>query len=296
LAFHGAGHTHQSASYAENVRRGLEYLLRVQAADGNLAGNADVFARMYCHAMATLALSEAYGMTGERGLREPVRRALAYIVAAQHPVTGGWRYVPGDPGDTSQFGWQWMALRSGELAGFPIPERTRQGAIKYLQSVSSGRAGGLASYRPGEMPSRAMTAEALFCWQLLGLPRQHPAVAEATEYLLGELPGEGEGKPNCYLWYYATLALYQAQGDGWQRWNEALKKTLLSRQRTSGPLAGSWDNDTLWGGYGGRVYTTALFTLCLEVYYRYLPLYADAFGQVKTSPAGHLTHRFQPVQ
>ena len=44
------------------------------------------------------------------------------------------------------------------------------------------------------------------------------------------------------------------------------------RQRTDGHLAGSWDADTVWGGYGGRIYSTAMATLCLEVYYRYLPL------------------------
>ena len=38
-------------------------------------------------------------------------------------------------------------------------------------------------------------------------------------------------------------------------------------------LSGSWDSSTVWGGHGGRVYATAMATLCLEVYYRYLPIY-----------------------
>jgi hypothetical protein len=273
LAFLASGHTHLAGDYRDTVRRGLEYLLRAQARDGNLGAAADSFARMYCHAMATLALSEALGMSGDERLREPVRRALAYTVACQSTTTGGWRYVPADPGDTSQLGWQWMALKSGELAGIPIPERTRQGTGKFLRSVSSGRAGGLAAYRPGEPPSRSMTAEALFCWELLGLERNHPAVAEAADYIAAELPGAG--KANEYYWYYATLALYQLQGEPWRRWNAALQKTLIERQQKTGPLAGSWDTDTVWGGYGGRIYTTALAALTLEVYYRYLPLYTQ---------------------
>ena len=68
--------------------------------------------------------------------------------------------------------------------------------------------------------------------------------------------------------------MYQLQGVHWQRWNEALRRTLVSRQVKEGPQAGSWDTDDLWGGHGGRVYTTALATLTLEVYYRFLPLYA----------------------
>jgi hypothetical protein len=277
LSMLAAGHTHRDGTYKENVRKGLEYLLKNQASDGNLAGSASGFARMYCHAIASFAMSEAYGMTGDRRLEQPVRRAIGYTVASQHPTTGGWRYVPGDPGDTSQHGWQLMALKSAELAGIPMPEKTKQGAMRYLQSVKSGQYGGLASYRPSEPATRTMTAEALVCWQFLGMKRDHKAGDEAGNYILGELP-PGKGKPNLYYWYYATLGMYQLQGTHWEQWNTSLTTTLLASQKKTGPLAGSWDNDTVWGGYGGRVYSTAMATLCLEVYYRFLPLYADAAG------------------
>jgi hypothetical protein len=167
-----------------------------------------------------------------------------------------------------------MALKSAELAGIPMPRATRNGLIRFLRSVSAGAHGGLASYRPNEPVSRPMTAEALVCWQFLGMPRENPAGDEAGDYLLGELPGQGQA--NLYYWYYATLGMYQLQGTHWQRWNDALRATLLDAQRAAGPLAGSWDPSTVWGGYGGRVYTTALATLCLEVYYRFLPLYDHA--------------------
>jgi hypothetical protein len=121
-----------------------------------------------------------------------------------------------------------------------------------------------------------MTAEALVCWQFLGMPHEHPAGNEAGDYLLEELPGEGP--KNLYYWYYATLGMYQLQGDHWQQWNKALQQMLIKSQRKTGDLAGSWDPDTVWGGYGGRIYSTALATLCLEVYYRYLPLYVEAAG------------------
>ncbi|MGD0517875.1 MAG: hypothetical protein ABSA26_10105 [Thermoguttaceae bacterium] len=276
LAFLAGGHTHQLGPYAENMRRGLEYLLRIQAPDGSLGGKGQAYEFMYCHAMAACAISEAYGMTHDPRLEKPVRRAIGFTVAAQDSRGGGWRYRPGDPGDTSQLGWQLMALKSAELAGIPMPAPTRSGIIRFLRSVSSGSQGGLASYRPGEGPSRPMTAEALVCWQFLGLPREHPACNEAGDYLLAELPGSGVA--NDYYWYYATIAMYQLQGDYWQRWNEALQSTLISRQVKDGPLAGSWNTDTLWGGYGGRAYTTAIAALALEVYYRFLPLYVAGNG------------------
>ena len=276
LAFLAAGHTHLEGTYNENVRLGLQYLLRSQAADGNLAGRASAFAKMYCHSMATFALSEGYAMTRDERLLPAVRRAVGYTVAAQDPDGGGWRYRPGDPGDTSQCGWQLMALKSADLAGIRMPVRTRNRLIDFLRTVASGEHGGLASYRAKEQITRPMTAEALVCWQFLGMPRENPAGNEAGDYLLSELPGESH--TNLYYWYYGTLGMYQLQGTHWERWNEALQKTLPSSQQTTGPLAGSWDPDTVWGGYGGRVYSTALATLCLEVYYRFLPLY------VKTAP------------
>ncbi|MBN2475574.1 MAG: hypothetical protein JXB62_13260 [Pirellulales bacterium] len=274
LAFLASGHTHREGPYQENVRRGLVFLLRNQRVDGSLAGQATPYAKMYCHSMAAFALSEAYGMSADERLREPVGRAIDYTIAAQHPTLGGWRYLPGDPGDTSQCGWQVMALKSAELAGIPIPLATRNGAIRYLRSASSGTHGGLSSYRPGERASRPMTAEALVCWQFLGMPREHPASDEAGDYLLEQLPGED--RANLYYWYYGTLGMYQLQGAYWQRWNDALKAALLDSQQKTGPLAGSWDPNTVWGSYGGRVYSTSLAALCLEVYYRFLPLYADA--------------------
>jgi hypothetical protein len=277
LSLLGAGHTHHHGPYQENVRRALEFLLAIQAPSGSLAGGADIFAAMYCHGMATFALGEAYGMTGDPRLEQPLRRAIGYTVAAQDPLGGGWRYRPRDPGDTSQLGWQLMALRSAELAGIPIPGPTRANAIRYLQSVAAGQRGGLASYRPRERVTRTMTAEALFCWQLLGMTRQHPAGNEAADFLLGDLPGQGP--PNFYYWYYATLATFRLQGRHWERWNDALRTHLLATQQRTEPLAGSWDPDPVWGGYGGRIYSTSLATLSLEVYYRYLPLYTHNGGE-----------------
>jgi hypothetical protein len=270
LAFLASGSTTQSGSYQATVARGVDFLVSQQATDGSLAGrHAGHVEAMYCHAMALLALSEAYGMTGDRRLEEPVRRAVAFTRSMQHPSTGGWRYRRGDLGDTSQLGWQLMSLFSASQSGIAVDEGVFRRAGVFLGHVSSGRSGGLASYQFGQPSSRPMTAEALLCRLVLGRCDEHQA-REATAYLLEELPGGG-GETNFYYWYYGSLALYQIQGTAWERWNAALKSVLVGSQRRSGDLAGSWDPRCRWGPYGGRVYSTALATLSLEVYYRYLP-------------------------
>ena len=274
LTFLAAGHTHYEGEYRDTIRRGLQFITAQQAADGNLAGEAKLFARMYCHGMASLAASEALAMTGDPQLRPYVERAVRYTVDSQDPTTGGWRYQPGDrDGDMSQFGWQLMSLKSAEMAGIPIASETRSGMLRFLRSVSKGRHRGLASYRPGTMPSRTMTAEGLACRYFLNVQQDYRSISEATRYLSEEKPGTAAGKPNLYYWYYATLALRQSESAAWREWNASLQQALLSRQERIGDAAGSWNPDTVWGSYGGRVYSTALATLCLEVYYRYLPVY-----------------------
>ena len=173
-----------------------------------------------------------------------------------------------------------------------LEPQTRQRMQGFLDSVSTGRSGGLAVYRvrQSRFPTMdeatpAMTAEAMASRLLLGMPVTPAAADEAQRMLLSRLPGRGE--ENLYYWYYATLALYQLRGDGddsntslaWNQWNDALKQQLCSTQIPHGTNAGSWNPTCIWGGYGGRVYSTAVACMCLEVYYRYLPMYkAEQFA------------------
>ena len=269
LALLGGGHTHERGPYKQHVQAGLEYLRKQQQANGNLAGPAGSFAQMYCHGIATLAVCEAYGMTKDARLEPVARRAVEYTVRSQHQTTGGWRYYPGDPGDTSQFGWQLMVVESAREAGIFVPEKTRWLTRRFLSLVTSGTHRGLAAYRPGKAPTPAMTAEALACRAFQGsVDRQ--LRDEAAQFIIRHAPNNQYR--NFYFWYYGTLALYQTDSEHWSTWNAALHRALIPTQRRDGRLAGSWDTDTVWGGCGGRVYTTAIAALCLEVYYRYVPV------------------------
>jgi hypothetical protein len=289
LAFMGAGHSHMQGVYQDNVHRGLDFLLGSQAADGSLFGDATLYAQMYCHSMATFALAEAQAVTGDRRLDEPVTKAVGFSLAAQNTSTGGWRYRPGDTGDTSQLGWQIMAITSAKRAGFQIPDQTWQRVDHFLQTVRRGNSGGLASYRPDSPVSTSMTAEALYCRLMLQeVSTAHLSEAEAQEataQLLASPPSTE--RLNLYYWYYATLALHhrqhasEAATSAWRVWNDAMTTTLTKSQVTDGDNAGSWDTNSMWGGYGGRVYTTSMAAMCLEVYYRYAP--APGIGSLWTA-------------
>ncbi len=331
LAFLAAGYTHEDGRYAVRVDRALDWLIRQQDENGNLAGEARRYARMYCHAMATYAIAEALGMqkttvmdpvidpdllvsapstvsvaatfaatmTGlpadvygtawsasvsaladlqawrfrrvhEVRLRSALLKAVRYTVRQQNEG-GGWRYSKGQEGDVSMFGWQLMSLKSAEIAGVNIPSSVRDRLFRFINSVRQGKRGGLFGYRRAEEITPVMTAEALFCQQMLGFLRNTARIQESVQYLLRNQPRLSE--LNLYYWYYGTLAMHQYGGNPWEQWNAAVRDTLISLQVSDGENAGSWDPDGPWGRYGGRLYSTALATLTLEVYYRLLPLY-----------------------
>jgi hypothetical protein len=210
-------------------------------------------------------------MTKDPALRQPAQRALDFIARAQNPTTGGWRYTPGMPGDTSVLGWQVMALKSGELASLTVPPQALEGAKRWLKSVEGNRpTGGQFGYL-NATPTPAMTAQGLLCLQLMGTRRSDPRLVAGADFLLRNLPQRNVD--TSYYWYHATQVMYHMQGKYWKAWNERLRDMLVSTQRTQGPMAGTWDPVDAREKTGGRICSTALRLLMLEVYYRHLPLY-----------------------
>jgi len=178
-------------------------------------------------------------------------------------LTGGWRYQRSDPGDMSQFGWQVLALQSGQQGGISTPTETHRLMQKFLQSCNTGLKRGLASYRPGFGATAAMTAESMACRVWLAAQNKPEQLIEGTQYLLKRLPSTEQ--PDFYYWYYGSLSMRFVGGEPWERWTGALKQTLPRMQRSDG----SWSAMTKWAGYGGTVYSTAMGALCLESFYRY---------------------------
>jgi hypothetical protein len=272
LAYLGAGYTHIDGKYTDAVYKGLQFLLGEQKRDGDLRGDARSVG-MYCHAMATLALCEAYALTGDEKLRDPVERGVRFLVHARSSGGSGWRYIPnGRDADTSVLGWVVMVLKSAREVRIPIADEARSAALDWLDQVKRGTDGGLAVYMPGHAVTPTMTAEAWVCRLFLGVDRSDAASDEAATYL-SRRGGDRDGL-NYYYLYYGTLAMFQRGGVDWTRWNRAVRDRLIDRQVKRGHSAGSWnrDDDKTWGALGGRVYWTAMATLTLEVYYRYLRL------------------------
>lgn len=258
LCFLSAGHTHtQDGPYRETVSRAIEHLVSRQQADGDLAPDET----MYGQTIASVALCEAYAMTHDARLARAVKLAVEFVDASA-------RSNDGSAGRTSVLGWQVMAMESARRAGVKTSNITFDAARRWLDSVASAGAPGRYAYQRGQAASPAMTAEAMFVQQLLGRGSGEARMQDSARFILEAKPRWQDGAPTHY-WYYATLAMFQQQGEAWREWNDALVPELLSHQRTEGELAGSWDPQDRWSKLCGRVHQTAVCTLSLEVYYRY---------------------------
>ena len=272
LAYMGWGAKHtEPGPYQVPLAKAVEWMLRVERkGDLRWRGN------MYDHGIAAIALAEAYSLTKDPRLRAPVERMVAFTIKAQNPKTGGWRYRtyeenPRDKGDLSVTGWQLMALRSAEIGGIPVPKVAYDRVKNFMKFVGTGRHGGDYRYFPRFDKNVTMVSEGLFCQQLLHVAPTDNRMKESVELILRELPNRRS--TNYYYWYYGSLAMHQTQGPAWEQWNNQLRPILLRNQvRNGGREDGSWDPSGKWGPEAGRCVVTAMATLSLEVYYRYLPL------------------------
>jgi hypothetical protein len=254
---------------------------------------------MYEHGIDTFALAEACAVAcaaqQEPGLRylTAVRKAVGFIERTQHR-DGGWRYTlnPSERSDTSVTGWQVLALKAAREAGIPLDDDCIRNLRRFFRDHEVGQAG-RTGYVDRFGGTDATTGVGVLAHVfLLGDPGCD-LVHQAIHYLAGQaesrwgLGASGRDPAllpvpltleaftyNYYDWYNCTLALYMADGPSgphWQRWNGIVRDRVIGLQRPadSGCERGSWPCLGADSAVGGRVYSTALGVLTLEVYYRY---------------------------
>jgi hypothetical protein len=237
---------------------------------------------MYAHSLATIAVCEAYALTGDDKYKPLAQGSINFLVDAQNKSKGGWRYAPKSDADTSVTGWAVMGLRSGQMAGLNVPTECLENCRRYLDSCSYDN-NSQYGYTAGGRGSHAMTAAGLLCRQYLGWGPRNPDLQRGCDFLVKHMPPtktKGKNLGAIYYYYYATQVLHHMAGQeqGWfERWNPVMRDFLIDTQvkeDANDHRHGSWNPDgSDHGGAGGRIYSTALACLTLEVYYRHLPLY-----------------------
>jgi hypothetical protein len=247
---------------------------------------------MYAQAIGTVALCEAYGMTRDKGLLlTSAQAAINYIERAQAP-NGSWGYQAGSAGDTSIVGWQIQALQAARLSkDIVVDKQVIKKAISFLNLAGAGALKEMYGYNDntGAAPATSLTAVGLLCrYYIDGWGPDNGGYSRGVAGLMKRTPnadGKEKSVPDMYFYYYATQVVHFNEGEEWKQWNEGTKQKDGTRKggardllidlqhKKGGAREGSWDPD---GGFigrqCGRLGTTALCLLTLEVYYRHLPL------------------------
>lgn len=270
MAFMSQGHVPNQGKYGPEVAKGVRFLMAAQRRDpddGYLVGSRG--GNMYCHGMATLALSQLWGMTGDEDVKKCLKKAIDLIIRCQCKDGsihhGGWRYnpTPGDA-DISVTIMQVMALRGAKDSGIHVPDETMKRALSYINSCYDPNTGGY-TYQPGNRsPGFARTAAGICVLKLCG--EYDKKIDRSVEYLKRSM--ENTREPHFwYGQYYACHAFHQVGGKDWEDYYSAMRKKLLGMQMSDG----SWSRREFQ--QGGPVYQTSIAIIVLSVPANYLPIF-----------------------
>jgi len=286
LAFLGDGHAwaaDDKAPYAGAVKKGINFLTVNQDEKTGRFGpdqmpGGIVPHYMYNQGMATAALAEAYAMTGDPYLRAAAQKGVNHILTAQQQ-SGGWDYydAPSTRADTSVTAWQMMALYSAQQAGLVVPGTAFEKGLGFLDAMTDKESFRVGYDKVWAQSERGVgngsTAIALMLQLYLGRSPSSVTVRRQVRILLAESLPEYDpkwsaeqkaAKLDYYNNYHATMAFNRLGGKDWETWNKVMVKTLKAAQEPNG----CWPLDK-WTKAGGKIYSTAMATLTLEVYYRY---------------------------
>lgn len=322
LAFLAHGETPSSARYGETVMKGIQKL--VSYANSGAAG-VSCDQHQYGHAIVTYALAEAAAMTKIPVVTEAMDKCTTVIVNGINSKGGfhyNYRYNKDNPNcDLSYGGWNYQALKAAFAAGSTVPklaETLDKSILGIKENYSkNGKYFFYETHAKGSKEMAAtMTPVGVLCLQLLG-DGKSKEVRDGIDYITKDRNGalmdmswktrgartEREYAWAIYAWYYQTQVLFQA-GDGkkddpnWRKWRLSFEKALVTEQNTEGywespaqkyPGQTNSFRETSDADFASdmnlRVYSTALSSLMLEVYYRFLPSY-HLVKDKKTDDAG----------
>jgi hypothetical protein len=252
----------------------LDYLLREERRA------ADAAASPMAAACSALALARAATILDERELRDPgsasrlagdwkdlraiAGAAVRRVAAAQDP-TGGWGEGASDAHRISIGIWSLLALKAGERIHASDPSAFRRGAAWIADAVES--LSGASRFPPCDASALARGRAARACARAIaGAPIG--AVAGDVQWLAFAAARKDPAVRDAETVFFATLAARKAGIALSREWRSAAKD-LLHTQVSDGCASGSWDVESVWSAVGGRVASTAIMTLALELHYDY---------------------------
>ena len=261
LALVGDGSTSRNGAYRKEVLRAIAWIRKQAGEDWSFS--VQKHRTDWDMVLALLALVEDAGMS-------KLPKQLAIYQGAVSKFLGRKEFLKRfyceshDKSVDAQLMRGWLALLAKSCKDFKIkrPENFDKSMKRWLER--------------GEDPQRASAIAALS--RLLSqihvnqAETDMPRLEALAARILEQAPRWKKGAVDMQFMFLATVGVYQVGKEAWKRWREALEPCLLESQRKKMPEHGSWDPIGRRGSELGRVYSSALAVLCLEIYYCYSTL------------------------
>ena len=279
LPFLTAGCLDSTSEYKDAVESGLNYLIQHGKTGKNFKGVRfhEPGEPFYNHALATLALGEAYVMTRNKAYLEPAQGGLEYILYSQNPDNGIWdgSAYPSDNIINTYWNVETLRVYSKlhiyKKSSYDSLGKTTQNVRRFLDSVQNATDD--ARSVPDSITTKA--AQELLLRMYLYRFDAISDLEDSVERLCKSGPTD-----DSYYNYIATQIAFHYGGEPWKEWNAAMREKLINSQIQEGEEAGSWDfskeqSRQNVGFPSSPLIDTALSALTLEVYYRSKPLYHE---------------------
>jgi hypothetical protein len=301
MAFMAHGHTPGNGPYGNCLNRAVAFICDCQKPSGlmvHVGGNEPRVNRnivhelgvagTYDHAIASLTLSELYGMNpanAKSKLPQVIEKALAVTLEMQNwpkknrEDKGGWRYVDEykqEDSDLSVTGWHLMFLRSARNAGFNVPDAAVNDAVAYIRRTYNSRYGnfGYLTASRGDQRSRGMAGAGILALGHAGFHNSAEAKQAADSlltYSFDQYNGHQFPKRDRYHYslFMCCQGMYQMGSPYWEQFFPRTMRAVLTGQESDG----SWHAESTRDGRFGNSYTTALVILAIGAPNQLLPIF-----------------------
>jgi hypothetical protein len=290
LSYLGHCETPLSEEFGESCLKAMTYLINLSLKNqGKLAESFGGHAWVYEHSIAVYALAESTTFCKQLNISVPnlaevTQKSGQFLIDNQHK-NGGWAYSydegPKAHTDVSVTGWHIQALKAMKHTGLDFKNLSRcaSKSLDYLKDKqdSEGGFGYNGTGLHGGLDYHTLTGVGVLCFQMWD-KGSSSEVRKGAKYINKNTKLKwGTPHVDLYGHYYEAQAMMNRGGEDWKKYNALMRDEVLKNQLPDG----TWKNPdgklravgAQFQGAGAQnvFYRTALCTLMMEVYYRFLP-------------------------
>lgn len=281
LAYLGDGHSSRSSlvGYDYNVKRGVDWLLMQQRADGRIGPKG--LENVMVHAMATLVLAEDFALTRDARLRQPLRNACRWLVAVRAADgSGAFPLKVGLEPSLMASVWAHMALATARNIRVPeidAPQSRIDDLLAWFGKETNGfttlRDTGEVLAQTDLLPTSSAASLTMFAVDAGYEMRRATFLARLAKDAPALEGGERNfkldtGDPRYLFFGSQAFAIEQQRTGKPAPWQSDFARTVLANQLKTGGHSGSFDDSCQYAQVYGRVFSTAFAALSIENAYR----------------------------